>query len=49
MGREVFKSELSDPQALVAVFLERIPQSISQALFAKIPPRRDSEQLAKAG
>jgi len=40
MVREVFKSELSDPQALVAEFLERIPQSISQALFAKIPPEK---------
>jgi len=48
MGREVFKSELSDPQALVAEFLERVPASTSQALLAKITTRRDSEQLAKA-
>ena len=49
MGREVFGNELDDPQALVAEFLERIPPSNSQALFAKIPLRKGSEQLAKAG
>lgn len=48
MGREVFKSELSDPQALVAEFLERVPQPKSQALIAKIAMRSDWEQLAKA-
>jgi len=40
MGREVFKSELGDSQALVAEFLERVPSSTSQALFAKILPKR---------
>ena len=49
MGREVFKNELSDPQGLIAEFLERTSPSNSQALFAKIPPRTDTEQLAKAG
>jgi len=44
----VFKSELGDPQALVAEFLERVPQSTSQALFAKISLRTDAEHLAKA-
>jgi len=48
MGREVFKSELSDPQALVAEFLERVPQSTSETLVSKIPLRTDSGQLVKA-
>lgn len=48
MGREVFKSELSEPQALVAEFLERVSSATPQALIAKIMMRRDSEQLAKA-
>ncbi len=48
MGREVFKSELNDPQALVAEFSERVPMSTSQSLSAKIQPRNGSESVAKA-
>jgi hypothetical protein len=48
MGREVFKTELSDPQALIAEFLVRIPQTAVKALLARIPIRKDSETLAKA-
>ncbi len=48
MGREVFKNELGDPQGLIAEFLERVPESTPQALFAKMALRKDSDQLAKA-
>ena len=48
MGREVFKTELNDPQALVAEFLVRIPQITVKALLTRIPIRKDSETLGKA-
>ena len=48
MGREVFKNELSDPQALIAEFLERVPQATSKTLLARIPMNNNSEPLAKA-
>src|SRR5207302_6811995 len=40
MGRVLFKSELSDAQALIDEFLARVPQATAEALLAKIP-RRD--------
>jgi phage terminase large subunit-like protein len=49
MGREVFKTELNDPQALVAEFLERAPEPILKALSAKISLPRAEDRLAKAG
>ena len=49
MGREVFKSELSDPQALVAEFHERVDQPILKALSTKIPSRKAEVLLANAG
>jgi integrase len=48
MGREVFKSELSDPQALVAEFLERVPQATIKALRASTTMKENSEVIAKA-
>jgi hypothetical protein len=48
MGREVFKTELSDPQALVAEFQERVDQPILTALSTKIPSRIGEDLLAKA-
>ena len=47
MGREVFKTELSDPQALIAEFQERVNQPILKALSKKIPSRRAEGLLAK--
>ena len=49
MGREVFESELGDPQALVAEFQERVDQPILKALSTKIPSRKVEDLLAKAG
>jgi hypothetical protein len=49
MGREVFKTELSDPQALIAEFQERVDQPILKALSTKIPSRKAEDPLAKAG
>ena len=48
MGRAVFKNELSDPQGLIAEFLERIPQTTVKTLLTRIPIRKDSETLSKA-
>jgi len=48
MGREVFKTELSDPQALIAEFQERVDQPILKALSTKIPSRKAEDLLAKA-
>ncbi len=49
MGREVFKTELSDPQALIAEFQERVDQPILKALSTRIPSRKTEDLLAKAG
>jgi integrase len=49
MKREVFKAELSDPQALVAEFLERAPRPILKLLSEKIRLPKVEERLAKAG
>ncbi len=49
MGREVFKSEFSDPQVLVAEFQERVDQPIIKALYTKIPSRKAEDLLANAG
>jgi len=48
LGRAVFKNELSDPQGLIAEFLERIPQTTVKTLLTRIPIRKDSETLSKA-
>jgi hypothetical protein len=48
MGREVFKSELSDPQALFAEFLERVRETTIKTLRARKPMKKDSRVLAKA-
>jgi hypothetical protein len=40
MGRVLFKSELSDAQALIDEFLARVPQATAEALLAKIPRRK---------
>jgi hypothetical protein len=48
MGREVFKTESSDPQTLVAEFQERVDQPILKALSTKIPSRKAEDLLAKA-
>jgi hypothetical protein len=48
MGREVFKSELGDPSALVAEFQERVNQTTLKALSTKIPSRKAEELLVKA-
>jgi integrase len=49
MGREVFPTELNDPRALVAEFLERAPEPILKALSAKMPLPKAEDRLAKAG
>jgi len=48
MGREVLQCELEDAQALLAEFLERVPQSVIRDLRTKIPARSHSDLLAKA-
>ena len=48
MGREVFKTELSDSQALIAEFRERAPELVLKMLFAKIPMGKGEDSLAKA-
>ena len=47
MNREVFKSELNDPQALVAEFLERFSEATISMLFVKIPMKEDSDRLVR--
>ncbi len=48
MGREVFKNEFGDPQALIAEFHERVDQPIVKTLSTKIPSRKAEDLLAKA-
>jgi hypothetical protein len=48
MGREVFNTELSDPQAPIAEFLAHIPQTTLKMLLLKTQIGKYSETLAKA-
>jgi hypothetical protein len=47
--KQANKTELNDPQALVAEFQERVDQSILKALSRKIPSRKAEDLLAKVG
>jgi len=44
MAREVFESELTDPQSLIEEFKERISPSAFDAIVAKIQKTTDTAQ-----
>ena len=43
MGREVFKQELADRQALMDELMERVPEATLKAIRAKMPARKQAD------
>jgi hypothetical protein len=48
MGREVFKQELADRQALMDELMERVPEATLKAIRAKMPTRKRADDRQAA-